>query len=146
MTQLRKKLTIGAIVGVAAAAITGTTLVGVSAASDQSAKSSPGRIVCPDVKSQLPAVPAQAAAEVDRNLALLQTQIDEATKRLADTQGQGGKNFVQNSILGPLADKRSSTVDRIVIAIGRSAPRPQLDVKSLATCTVEGAAPATGAA
>lgn len=145
MTQVRKRLTIGAIVGVAAAAITGTALVGVSAASDTAASGSPGRIVCPDVKSQLPAVPAQAAAEVDRNLALLQTQLDEANKRLVSSQGEGGTNFVQNAILGPLADKRTATVDRIVIAIGRSAPRPELDVKTLATCKVEGAAATTAA-
>ncbi|MFG1922457.1 DUF1996 domain-containing protein [Cryptosporangium sp. NPDC048952] len=148
MTQLRKRLTIGAIVGVAAAAITGTALVGVSDAADKTASSSPGTIVCPDVTSQLPAVPARAQAEVDRNLALLQTQIDEANKRLVSSQGEGGKNFVQNAILGPLADKRSSTVDRIVIAIGRAGERPTLDVKTLATCTVEGAgsAPTSAAA
>ena len=139
MTQVRKRVTIGAIVGVAAAAITGTALVGVSSASDTAAATSPGRIVCPDVRSQLPAVPAQATAEVDRNLALLQTQIDEANKRLTSSQGEGGKNFVQNAILGPLADKRAATVDRIVISIGRAAPRPALDVKALATCAVEGA-------
>ncbi|MEU3511363.1 hypothetical protein ABZ733_26415 [Streptomyces longwoodensis] len=31
----------------------------------------PGTITCPDVASRLPAVPASAKAEVDRNLALL---------------------------------------------------------------------------
>ncbi|MFD7460078.1 hypothetical protein ACFV8X_23440, partial [Streptomyces sp. NPDC059868] len=46
-----------------------------------------GRISCPDVASKLPAVPASAKAEVDRNLTLLQTQIDEANKRLTDTAG-----------------------------------------------------------
>ncbi|GAA0251279.1 DUF1996 domain-containing protein [Cryptosporangium japonicum] len=136
---MRKRVTIGALVGVAAAAITGTTLVGVSSAADKSASTSPGRIVCPDVKGQLRDVPAQAQGEVDRNLALLQTQIDEANKRLVSSQGEGGKNFVQNAILGPLADKRAATVDRIVIAIGRSGPRPNLDVKTLSTCRVEGA-------
>ncbi|GAA3396970.1 DUF1996 domain-containing protein [Cryptosporangium minutisporangium] len=140
MTQLQKRWTIGAVIGVAAAAITGTTLVGVSSASDQQvAGSSPGRIVCPDVRGQLPAIPARAAAEVDRNLAQLQTQIDEANKRLATSAGEGGRNFVQNAILGPLKDKRTATVDRIVISIGRAAPRPNLDVAALATCRVEGA-------
>ncbi|MFI5952540.1 DUF1996 domain-containing protein [Cryptosporangium sp. NPDC051539] len=138
---MRKRWTIGLVVGAAAAVITGTTLVGVSAASDTAAgKSSPATIVCPDVRTALPAVPARAKDEVERNLTLLGTQIDEANKRLASSQGQGGKNFVQNAILGPLADKRKSTIDRIAIAIGRAAPTPALDAQKLATCQVQAAA------
>ncbi|MEU6355823.1 hypothetical protein ABZ896_42015, partial [Streptomyces sp. NPDC047072] len=94
-----------------------------------------GTITCPDVASQLPAIPATAQAEVDRNLTLLQTQINEANKRLVDTVGQGGPNFVQNAILGPLADKRKSTIDRIAISIGRTAEKPQ-GLDSLAACTL----------
>ncbi|MFF7451404.1 MULTISPECIES: hypothetical protein [unclassified Streptomyces] len=94
-----------------------------------------GTISCPDVASKLPAIPATAQAEVTRNLTLLQTQIAEANKRLVDTVGQGGPNFVQNAILGPLADKRKSTIDRIAISIGRTAAKPQ-GLDALATCTV----------
>ncbi|MCI3275838.1 hypothetical protein [Streptomyces cylindrosporus] len=94
-----------------------------------------GTITCPDVASQLPAIPASAQAEVTRNLTLLQTQIDEANKRLQSTVGQGGPNFVQNAILGPLADKRKSTIDRIAIAIGRTAAKPT-GLDSLAACTL----------
>jgi F0F1-type ATP synthase membrane subunit b/b' len=94
-----------------------------------------GAISCPDVESQLPAIPASAQAEVDRNLTLLQTQIDEANKRLVDTVGQGGPNFVQNAILGPLEGKRKSTIDRIAISIGRTAEKPQ-GLDALAACTV----------
>ena len=68
-----------------------------------------------------------------RNLTLLQTQIDEANHRLATTAGQGGAHFVQNAILGPLKDKRIATIDRIAIAIGRTAARPT-GLDSLATC------------
>ncbi|MFE7167770.1 hypothetical protein ACFU97_10190, partial [Streptomyces sp. NPDC057616] len=82
-----------------------------------------------------PAIPASAQAEVDRNLALLTTQIDEADKRLAAAVGQGGPDLVQNAILGPLADKRKSTVDRIAIAIGRTADKPT-GLDSLAACTL----------
>ncbi|MFD6553250.1 hypothetical protein [Streptomyces sp. NPDC058398] len=94
-----------------------------------------GTITCPDVASRLPAVPASAKAEVDRNLALLNTQIAEANKRLADTVGQGGANFVQNAILGPLKDKRASTIDRIAISIGRTAAKPT-GLDTLAACTL----------
>ncbi|MFB7458660.1 hypothetical protein [Streptomyces sp. NPDC056188] len=94
-----------------------------------------GTITCPDVRSQLPAVPASAQAEIDRNLALLDTQIQEADKRLVDTVGQGGPDFVQNAILGPLKDKRVATIDRIAISIGRTAAKPQ-GLDSLAACTL----------
>ncbi|MFG3021123.1 hypothetical protein ACGFZQ_21655 [Streptomyces sp. NPDC048254] len=94
-----------------------------------------GTITCPDVASQLPAIPASAQAEVDRNLTLLQTQIDEANNRLQTTVGQGGPNFVNNAILGPLADKRKSTIDRIAIAIGRTSTKPT-GLDSLAACTL----------
>ncbi|TKT07647.1 hypothetical protein E4U92_22350 [Streptomyces galbus] len=94
----------------------------------------PGTITCPDVASRLPAVPPSAKAEVDRNLALLKTQIDEANTRLAKTVGQGGPHFVQNAILGPLKDKRVSTIDRIALAIGRKGTRPQ-GLDALAACT-----------
>jgi hypothetical protein len=94
-----------------------------------------GTISCPDVASKLPAIPASAKAEVDRNLTLLNTQVSEANTRLANTVGQGGPNFVQNAILGPLKDKRVSTIDRIAISIGRTAAKPQ-GLDSLAACTL----------
>jgi hypothetical protein len=91
---------------------------------DKKAAKAP-QVDCPDVASQLPDIPDSAQAEVERNLDLLDTQIDEANKRLVDTQGQGGANFVQNAILGPLKDKRAATIDRMAIAIGRTAQKPQ---------------------
>ncbi|MEU5593764.1 hypothetical protein [Streptomyces sp. NPDC020298] len=136
-----------AIIGGAAAVVLSGAVIATTALAGTPDKSndatnartlaSAGTITCPDVKSQLPAIPASAQAEVDRNLTLLQTQIDEANKRLQDTVGQGGPNFVQNAILGPLADKRKSTVDRIATAIGRTAAKPA-GLDSLATCTLNG--------
>ncbi|RVX47192.1 uncharacterized protein DUF1996 [Nonomuraea polychroma] len=92
-------------------------------------------IVCPGVADKLPDIPAAAQAEVDRNLALLDKQLQEANDRLARSVGQGGPNFVQNAILGPLASKRGATIDRIAIAIGRTAERPT-GLDNLATCTL----------
>ncbi|MEU7740824.1 DUF1996 domain-containing protein [Nonomuraea sp. NPDC049158] len=91
------------------------------------------KITCPDVAGKLPDIPAQAQAEIDRNLKLLQTQIDEANKRLVTSAGEGGPNFVQNAILGPLADKRTATINRMATAIGRVADRPT-GLDGLATC------------
>ncbi|MFJ7076544.1 hypothetical protein [Streptomyces sp. NPDC098781] len=132
--------------GAAAVALSGTVIAGFALAGETTASSKsggtnartlagPGTVSCPDVKSKLPAVPATAKAEVDRNLALLNTQIQEANKRLVDTVGQGGPNFVQNAILGPLKDKRVATINRMATAIGRTAARPQ-GLDALAPCTL----------
>src|SRR4051794_5224218 len=124
------------IVGVAAVAVTivGVGLGVASASTNQSSGSS--TIVCPAVAPALPAIPAASQAEVERNLALLNTQIAEANNRLRTSVGQGGPNFVQNAILGPLKDKRASTIDRIALSIGRHASRPNLDTNALGTCAV----------
>jgi hypothetical protein len=119
------------IAGVAAAAV---ALVGVGLGVASAAETTVPTVNCPTVADQLPAVPAQAGAEIARNLALLNTQIAEANKRLATTVGQGGANFIQNAILGPLKDKRVATINRMATAIGRTAAKPVLDVQGLATC------------
>ncbi|MEU4166779.1 hypothetical protein AB0F46_07840 [Streptomyces sp. NPDC026665] len=124
----------GAGTGATAPSAPATAQAG-GAGSGAGAATAAGTITCPDVASQLPAVPASAKAEVDRNLALLNTQIAEANKRLVDTVGQGGPNFVQNAILGPLKDKRVATVNRIATAIGRTAAKPT-GLDSLAACTL----------
>ncbi|GAA4687527.1 hypothetical protein GCM10023263_24750 [Phytohabitans rumicis] len=115
-----------------------STQVAVADGANGGAAADGGTIVCPDVESQLPAVPAGAQAEVDRNLALLDTQIAEANTRLDNTVGQGGPNFVQNAILGPLEDKRIATINRIATAIGRINARPQ-GLDALAPCTLQAA-------
>ncbi|MET9831959.1 hypothetical protein ABZ078_22270 [Streptomyces sp. NPDC006385] len=134
--------------GAAAVALSGTVIAGFALAGETSKSNGtsartlagPGTITCPDVRSKLPAIPASAKAEVDRNLALLNTQINEANQRLVKTVGQGGPNFVQNAILGPLKDKRVATVNRIATAIGRTAAKPQ-GLDALASCALN----ATGA-
>jgi hypothetical protein len=92
-----------------------------------------GEIVCPS--PQVGAVPAAARAGVDAELANLDKQLAEANKRLRDTVGQGGPNFVQNAILGPLADKRKASLDRIAIDIGRVGTKPQ-GLDRFATCAL----------
>jgi hypothetical protein len=98
------------------------------------------QIQCPTVRDKLPGIPGQALDEVNRNLAELDRQISEANERLVTTRGQGGKNFVDNAILGPLKAKRTAVLDRIGIAIGRNAARPQ-GLDALAACTVTGQTP-----
>jgi hypothetical protein len=90
---------------------------------------------CPQVNINV-AIPAQAQAEVNSNLQLLNTQIAEANNRLRTSVGQGGPNFAQNAILGPLGNKRFATINRIETAIGRNAPKPNLNAEGLSTCTL----------
>ncbi|RSM38224.1 DUF1996 domain-containing protein [Amycolatopsis balhimycina DSM 5908] len=94
------------------------------------------QVSCPDVASKLADIPDQAMAEVDSNLDQLDAQADEANKRIAATQGQGGPDFVRNAILNPLKDRRAAIIDRIAIAIGRFAPKPG-DLGGLAPCATK---------
>ncbi|MDO3685506.1 hypothetical protein [Micromonospora sp. C28ISP2-4] len=91
-------------------------------------------VACPDVRSRLPQVPGRARAEVDRTLALLESQIADANRRLA-ADGRNGGEFINNAILRPLADKRTAALNRIATAIGRVAQRPQ-GLDQLAQCAV----------
>ncbi|WP_433509115.1 DUF1996 domain-containing protein [Nonomuraea sp. CA-143628] len=93
-----------------------------------------GQITCPAVANRLGQVPARAQAEVQRNLQLLETQIAEANQRLKNSAGQGGPNFVQNAILGPLRDKRVATLQRITIAFQRAGAQAPTGLQNLATC------------
>ena len=136
----RRIIIASAVAGaVCAVAIVGNAMAGQSSTTNATTKSATNaagqQIVCPAVAPSLPAIPASAKAEVDRNLALLDTQIAEANQRLVSTQGQGGANFVNNAILGPLKDKRVSTIDRIAIAIGRTSAKPA-GLDSLAACSL----------
>ncbi|MFD3824239.1 hypothetical protein [Streptomyces sp. NPDC058625] len=148
------KRRVGLIGGAAAVALSGAVIAGSALAGESSddranarTLAGPGTVSCPDVAPELPAIPASAQAEVDRNLGQLDTQINEADQRLVDTAGQGGPNFVQNAILGPLEDKRVAALNRIATAIGRTAERPA-GLDSLAACTLDaqGAADAGGEA
>lgn len=130
--------------GAAALALTGAVIAGTALAGESSGDgggadartlAGPGTVSCPAVAPELPAVPASARAEVDRDLGDLDRQIAEANKRLVDTVGQGGPNFAQNAILGPLEDKRLAAVNRIATAIDRTAERPS-GLDSLAACTL----------
>ncbi|MBD3006336.1 hypothetical protein [Streptomyces sp. 5-10] len=146
----RRILLSGAIGGITCAAVAvGAAMAGQDGGGDASASTkAASTISCPAVAGSLPEIPAEAQAEVDRNLALLDTQLAEANKRLSTSQGEGGPNFVQNAILGPLADKRKSTLDRIAISIGRHAEKPA-GLDALAECTLSdggaGAGSDTGA-
>ncbi|MEU8072443.1 hypothetical protein AB0B20_22070 [Micromonospora sp. NPDC049151] len=92
---------------------------------------------CPTVRDKLPAVPAAASAQVERELANLDQEIARQNERLARqaVRPEGGPAFLDNAILGPLRSKRVAVLDRIEIAFNRiGAQRPNLD--ALAACTL----------
>ncbi|MGW0504501.1 hypothetical protein [Micromonospora sp. NPDC003241] len=96
------------------------------------------RVNCPSVADRLPAVPAQAAAEVQRELANLDNQIADANARLAQlaVRPEGGPNFVQNTVVGPLKDRRVAALNRIATAIGRVDGNRPAELVNLAPCSV----------
>lgn len=120
------------VAGVAGVAV---ALVGVGLGVAAAADTAVPTVNCPTVNINV-AVPASAQAEITRNLQLLNTQIQEANARIVSTQGQGGPNFIQNAILGPLKDKRFAAINRMETAIGRAAAKPNLNAEGLAPCTL----------
>ncbi|MCP2246133.1 hypothetical protein [Lentzea aerocolonigenes] len=136
----RRKRVLVAGIAVAATLTAGTAIAAFAAGEGNNAAGQ--SIACP--KPVIPAVPAQAQAEVQRELANLDKQIAEANNRLRTSAGQGGPNFVQNAIVGPLKDKRVAALNRIETAIGRVAEKPE-GLERFAPCGV-GSAPAVAAA
>ncbi|HEX6340588.1 hypothetical protein [Umezawaea sp.] len=114
-----------ALVGLVGIAALTTALTAAALASGGDGTGSAQVISCPSPVDAIPAVPAAAQAEVTRELGNLDKQIAEANQRLIDTAGQGGANFVDNAILGPLEDKRVAALNRIETAIGRQAAKPE---------------------
>jgi hypothetical protein len=97
-----------------------------------------GRVSCPSVGDALQDVPAEARAEVTRNLETMAREMADADARIAGLTGsEGGPEFIGNAILGPLTSRRVAAIDRIAIAIGRSATRPA-GLEVLAPCTLVG--------
>ena len=94
-------------------------------------------IKCPDVGQQLTNVPSGAKSGVDTELATLDKQITEAYARLASTrQAQtNDASFVQNSILGPLKEKRTAVIGRIKIDFKRVGGTAPGSLDGLNSCT-----------
>jgi hypothetical protein len=93
-------------------------------------------ISCPDVGQKLSDVPNQARTEVDGELATLDQQITDAYQRLATTRDAQARDasFVQNSVLGPLKDRRAAIIDRIQLEITRVGGTAPDSLDGLATC------------
>nr|WSW69601.1 DUF1996 domain-containing protein [Streptomyces sp. NBC_00995] len=94
-------------------------------------------IDCPEVVNEIPEVPDPVRAEVDRELAAMDTQITDAYREFADRRDRMARDpqLAQNAVLGPLKARRTASIDRIATAIGRSTERPE-GLGSLAPCSL----------
>ncbi|MBD0420028.1 DUF1996 domain-containing protein [Streptomyces sp. TRM S81-3] len=102
----------------------------------RSAAAQVATIDCPDVGQRISGVPDRARGEVDGELATLDRQITDAYQRLAttrDAQARDGQ-FVRNSILGPLKDRRKVIIDRIQLEIDRAGGDADDGLDDLAEC------------
>ncbi|MGA5124999.1 DUF1996 domain-containing protein [Streptomyces pseudogriseolus] len=101
---------------------------------------------CPDVATQLTAVPDQARAEVDKELANLDAQIAEAYQRIGESADaiRQDPGFAENAIAGPLKDKRAAVLARIGAAVEKAGGELPQGFDDLAACAVRdsGNAPA----
>ncbi|MCM2391048.1 DUF1996 domain-containing protein [Streptomyces albipurpureus] len=150
-TRRRSKLANRAIISTVALILGGGGLVAVNVtASAGEGRSDQGQprnlnagqqvstIDCPEVANGLPReMPGQARAEVDRELAAMDTQITDAYQRFAERRDQVQRDpqLADKEILSPLQDDRQQSIDRIVTAIDRSGARPQ-GMESMASCTL----------
>jgi len=103
-------------------------------------KAAPAQVVtisCPDVGQKLTDVPNQARTEVAGELSTLDRQITDAYQRLSTTRRAQAQDasFVQNSILGPLQDRRKAIIDRIQLEINRVGGNAPQSLDQLASCT-----------
>ncbi|MGW0824482.1 DUF1996 domain-containing protein [Streptomyces sp. NPDC002845] len=121
----------------ASATETGSGGESVQNETDRTLASTGSTIDCPDVGSQLTAVPDQARPEVDKELAVLDQQIAAAYQRLQNSAQaiQQDSGFADSAIVNPLKEKRAATIERIAISIGRVGDRPQ-GLEALAACTL----------
>ncbi|GAA0610099.1 DUF1996 domain-containing protein [Streptomyces crystallinus] len=95
-------------------------------------------IDCPDVSNSLPDVPDSARPEVDRELAAIDTQITDAYEKFASNKDRVDRDpgYARQAVLDPLKDKRTASLDRISVAVGRGGGQRPQGMQGLAPCTL----------
>lgn len=94
-------------------------------------------VECPKVADALPDVRVSQAVRrtVARNLGVLEIQVADANRRLAQTPGAQDAAAAQQAVLTTLANQRAVTIERISTALDGVAQRPR-NLADLATCTL----------
>ncbi|AXI78309.1 DUF1996 domain-containing protein [Peterkaempfera bronchialis] len=125
-------------IGVAAAlALGGGGYAAFTASANADDNVTAASIECPRVNELLGSVPDQAKAEVDRDLVQVDALTSDANARLTASHGQGGPNFVQNAILGPLREQRVAMFDRIGTIMERTGGQRPQGLNDLAACSLK---------
>ncbi|MER7834845.1 DUF1996 domain-containing protein [Streptomyces sp. NPDC096040] len=95
-------------------------------------------VYCPDIGSRLTDVPDGARADVDGELAQLDQQIAAAYQQLKESAAaiQQNPGLADRTILDPLKEKRSESLQRIADAVDREGDRRPQGLDDLAACTL----------
>ncbi|MET7369974.1 DUF1996 domain-containing protein [Streptomyces sp. NPDC005566] len=108
---------------------------------------------CPEPADTLTDVPEAARAEVDRELATLDSRITDAYRRFADRRQRIEKDpqVLEKEVLGPLRSERAAGIQRIASAVEKAGGTPPAGLDGLAACSVkadeaDGGADAAGTA
>ncbi|WP_328550860.1 DUF1996 domain-containing protein [Streptomyces sp. NBC_00366] len=123
--------------GLVAANVYASATEGGSGTEGAQTRSAAGTIDCPDVGSKLTQVPDQARGDVDKELASMDQQIAEAYQRLqaaTPEQRQDG-DYTDDTVMKPLKEKRSESLDRIGDAMDQAGRRPD-GLDSMADCSM----------
>ncbi|MEU6375010.1 DUF1996 domain-containing protein [Streptomyces sp. NPDC046909] len=94
-----------------------------------------GTVGCPDVGDALTYVPDGARAEVDKELAVLDQQTAEAYQKLQDPSVQSRED-AESEVMGPLAENRGATIDRIAGALEGAGAKPD-GLDGMAACSIQ---------
>ncbi|MFD7012812.1 DUF1996 domain-containing protein [Streptomyces sp. NPDC059928] len=126
-----------AAVNVYASASEGDTGRSDPAAQDMGQMRMLSTIDCPDVGNSLSTVPDTAKSRVDRQLAVLDTQITDAYTKFADNKDriQRDPALADTMVLAPLKQQRADSIGKIANDTGQA----DLKDKGLAVCTMRAA-------
>lgn len=94
-------------------------------------------VACPKVADALPDVQVSRSVRraVARNLGILEIQVADANRRLAQTLGDQDAAAAQQAVLSTLANQRAVTIERIAAALDGVTQRPE-NFGDLANCTL----------
>ncbi|WP_406390811.1 DUF1996 domain-containing protein [Streptomyces sp. NBC_00887] len=96
-------------------------------------------VSCPELADTLTEVPEAARAEVDRELATLDSRITDAYRRFADRRQRIEKDpqVLEKEVLGPLRSERAAGIQRIASAVEKAGGTPPAGFDGLASCSVK---------
>jgi hypothetical protein len=94
-------------------------------------------VTCPDVRGKMPAIPASVNSQVTQDLDQMDNFLTDANNRMTAAAGQGGQDFVNNSILAPLQNNRQFLINQILNLFNQArAGQPGGNLPSMAGCTL----------